>query len=166
MDSDKSGQGKKPSIADLIDSIQENAKSVSTNTEIASLTDRIDALELLVEEYGQARHLQQELREYVSDLRGEVGDIRNYRFWVTAFAWLLSVGMFFLLFLLIVSSPVWFSKMDDHLQAPLFIALITGAVVLMVILLKGVYRSRQERNHGEVLPEAVKVALETFRDSI
>lgn len=55
----------------LMDDIKANADSVGDDDSLDSLKERIDSLELLVEEFGQARELQNELGEYVRDLKSE-----------------------------------------------------------------------------------------------
>ncbi|MEJ1990842.1 MAG: hypothetical protein P8X50_03755 [Maritimibacter sp.] len=158
-DSDRS----EASIGAVLEDIKENAKSVKTGDEVASLKERIDALELMYEEFGQARELQIALHDYVRDLKEELADLRNFRLWITTFSFVMSLGLYFLLFNCMVMHPQWFVALDGHLQVSLIAAIGGGAVLLMSLLLRGVYRSRHERNHGEMLPEAVKIGLEALR---
>ncbi|MEJ1998842.1 MAG: hypothetical protein P8X76_12020, partial [Maritimibacter sp.] len=111
----------------------------------------------------QARELQIALHDYVRDLKEELADLRNFRLWITTFSFVMSLGLYFLLFNCMVMHPQWFVALDGHLQVSLIAAIGGGAVLLMSLLLRGVYRSRHERNHGEMLPEAVKIGLEALR---
>lgn len=147
----------------LLDAIKADAATVADGTAIDSLRERIDSLELLVEEFGQARELQNDLGEYVRDLKYEVSDIRKFRYWVTALSIVMSVVLFSLLVVYVVITPKWFLVLDGSLQVPFIISLGAGSVYLMSLNLRGIYRSRHERNHGEMLPEAVKVGLEALR---
>ncbi|WGI22423.1 hypothetical protein [Amylibacter sp. IMCC11727] len=162
MSSEDNGRKTKSGIQAIIGEIAANAGEIASTERDNSLRDRIDSLELLVEEFGQARELQNELKEYVSDLKEEVADIRNYRFWVTTFAMVTSVSLFALLISCMVMKPEWFMNLTGQLKVSLIIALGGGSVFLTSLVLRGVYRSRHERNHGEMLPEAVRIALETM----
>jgi hypothetical protein len=165
MNSEDNEPNLKRGIKALIGDIAADAGRIESTDGLASLRDRIDSLELLVEEFGQARELQNALQEYVEDLKQEVADIRNYRFWVTAFSMLISVSLYALLITCMVSAPKWFMALNGQLQVSLVIALGGGSVLVTSLVLRGVYRSRHERNHGEMLPEAVRIALETMNKS-
>lgn len=150
-------------LTDLLRNIAEDARNVGSSDDIDSLKDKIDSLVLLAEEFGRARELQNSLSEYVQDLKNEVSDIRNYRFWVTSIFVVMSVMLFAILIACMVAKPIWFMELDGALQVPLIISLGGGSIFLMSLVLRGVYRSRHERNHGEMLPEAVRVALDSFK---
>ncbi|MCH2180332.1 MAG: hypothetical protein MK106_16190 [Mariniblastus sp.] len=152
-------------LEEVLGAIKRDAKSVPLSDDLDALKERLDRVEYLVEEVGRARQLQIALQDYINDLTVETEEIRKYRFWITAFAWLAAVGMLALDFFMIVSEPEWFRNLDGKLQVPLMISFVTGSVVLWVILIKGVYRSRNERHSGEVIPEPVRLALETYNSS-
>lgn len=153
------GRGLQALMAD----IQLNADRVEDEGELEALRERLDSLELLVEEFGQARELQSEIQEYVRDLKEEVADLRNYRFWVTAVSVTMSISLFAILIACVISRPAWFLDLDGSLQVPFLLALGAGSVYLMSLNLRGVYRSRHERNHGEMLPEVIKAGLDSMR---
>ena len=147
----------------MLADISADAEAVNTSNELNSLRDRIDSLELLVEEFGQARELQDAIRSYVTDLKEELADLRNYRFWVTAISVSMAATLFGLLVGCMIAKPKWFLDLDGALQVPLIVALGGGAVFLMSLCLRGVYRSRHERNQGEMLPEIIKVGREAMK---
>ena len=163
MSSDENDTNLGRGLSALLKDIQSNAQGVDHAGEIEVLQDRINTIETMVEEVGRARELQDTLQEYVSDLKDEVKDIRKYRFWVTFFSTTMSITLFGLLIACMIYTPAWFLALEGNLQVPLIIALGGGSVFLMSLNLRGVYRSRHERNHGDFLPEPVKAGLEAFR---
>ena len=164
-DKDEPSKGLGRGLSALMADIQRDAEKIGDEGEIQALRDRLDSLELLVEEFGQARELQNQIKDYVKDLQEEVADIRNYRFWVTAISVLMSVSLFSLLIACTVTKPTWFLELDGTLQVPLLVALGAGSVFLMSMILRGVYRSRHERHEGDYLPEAIKAALEAMKQN-
>ena len=59
-----------------------------------------------------------------------------------------------------VLHPAWFLEIDGKYQAGLLLSFSTMAVLVLTVLLKGVFRSRAERNHDELLPEHLRVIIE------
>jgi Flp pilus assembly protein TadB len=158
--------GKPPNQADGLDdvlnSISTDAEKLADEPSESSLRDRVDAFEQMFDEISRARQLQDALAHYLADLREEVADLRQYRFFITGFSWMISILLFFLVYCLVSGGADWFEKLDGKLQVPLVVSLLVGAVVIQIVLLKAVYRSRQDRNNGGMLPEAVRIGLETF----
>jgi Flp pilus assembly protein TadB len=149
-------------LADVLTSITQDAEKKEEEPSVLALRDRVDAVEQMFDELSRARQLQDALSLYITDLRDEVADLRQYRFFITGFSWLMSIVAFFLVYCLVSGGPAWFTRLNGTLQVPLVVSLLVSAVILQIVLLKAVYRSRQERNHGDMLPEVVRVALETF----
>lgn len=143
-------------IADLRDSIAQNAESLNPDHEIEGLRTRLDEVELLIEEFAQARALQGAVSDYVADLRAELDDIKRFRWWVTLTSGLMSISLFCLIIYCAAYSPEWFVNLDASAKVPFLIACGGGSVFLMSILLRGVYRSRSDRNKDEILPEHFK----------
>lgn len=137
----------------------------SSEETIEALKDRVDSVELLIEQYGQKTELLDSLSSYISDLRSELNDLRNFRFWTTIFAVLMSATLFLLLVVCFIARPDWSMMLDGRYQATLIVALGTGSVLILSILLKGIYRSRAERNDGDLLPESVKMIIEAYNST-
>jgi hypothetical protein len=150
-------------IGNLRRSISSSASRVPESVDISGLKDRLDALELLIEETGRSRALQDEVQSYIKDLKEEHADLRQFRFIVTTASATMSVSLFVLLFLSVICQPKWLVSLPPSLQVPFLVSLGGGSVLLMAILLKGVYRSRSERNQEDLLPESIRVAFETLR---
>ena len=150
-------------FAQLKSQIAENAASLSPENEVESLRERLDQVELLIEEFSQAREIQTELGEYIQDVKQESKDIRNYRFWLTVFALLMSASLFGMLCYCVFTAPEWFQKIEATTKIPFLIAVGGGSVFLMSLLLKGVYRSRNDRNKDDLLPDHLRQMIDAFK---
>jgi hypothetical protein len=143
--------------------IEANASTIRDDETLASLRERLDAVELLVEEVGRTKDLQDEVTDYVADLKAELNDLKNFRWWVTAFSAGMSVALFLVLLACVISRPDWFMALDGPLQVSVLAGLGAASVFLMSMLLKGVYRTRQDRNNDEILPEHLRQVVDTFK---
>lgn len=70
----------------------------------------------------------------------------------------MSVCLFLFIILISLNPPIWFSKLDSEFQTPLILSLGASSVFLMAILLRGVYRTRSDRN--DILPDHLKQLLD------
>lgn len=156
-------------LFELLKSIRQNPgyENVdATNEELLiALQDRIDAVEALVEDFGQQHKLEAEVASYVEDLRKDSRQIRSIRRWAAMLTGVFSVGLFLLLVALIVFEPIWFVSVNSGLQVPLLVSLAGGAVVLVSLLLKGAFRTRSERNADEFLPDNLKTIIEALKST-
>lgn len=158
MNSDNSGRDSR--LDEFARSISRSASSLNSDDVANGLRERMDELELRLEEFGRARKLQEELQDYVADLKQELGDLRRYRLIVTIVTTSVAVSFFVLIVGCMIVRPKWFVALDGALQVPLLVALIGGSVFLLTILLKGVYRTRTDRNTDDMLPEHIKAILQ------
>lgn len=145
-------------ISDNRDTISHDAGKIPPyNDDIAEIRKRFDELELLNEQ-NIAKELQTKLSEYVTDLKEELKDINRFRFWITLISVIMSVCLFLFIILISLNPPIWFSKLDSEFQIPLILSLGASSVFLMAILLRGVYRTRSDRN--DILPDHLKQLLD------
>lgn len=157
--------GSQPNIDEIDAAIEANASEVPEANAVDGLRDRLDRVELLIEEFGRAVELQDQVSEYVSDLQEELADLRLYRFWTTIITVTMSCLLFAVLIGCVWVRPDWFLALEGKVQVSLIAALGAGAVFLMSILLRGAYRSRSDRNSDEMLPESLRAVLEATRSS-
>tara|TARA_B100001971_G_C18164869_1_gene523570 strand:- start:204 stop:701 length:498 start_codon:yes stop_codon:yes gene_type:complete len=158
MNSGEAGQP--PESEDLASTIKAHGKQIPDASNGDEVAKRLDDIELLIEQYGRAVRLQDSVSHYVDDLREELADLRNFRFWVATLGILISFGLMSAVACLMVLHPAWFLEIDGKYQAGLLLSFSTMAVVVLTVLLKGVFRSRAERNHDELLPEHLRVIIE------
>jgi hypothetical protein len=71
---------------------------------------------LLAEQFGRAQNIQDEVSDYVSDLKDELRDLKNFRFWVTVFTTLMSVALFLIFLHCVLNRPDWFNNLNGTLQ--------------------------------------------------
>ncbi len=86
------------------------------------------------------------------------GALNRFRFWITLISVIMSVCLFLFIILISLNPPIWFSKLDSEFQIPLILSLGASSVFLMAILLRGVYRTRSDRN--DILPDHLKQLLD------
>lgn len=152
-------------LAALKSDIEQDAASLSPKNEVDNLRERLDTVELLIEEFSQAREMQSSISDYVSDLKGELADLKKLRLWVTIASGLMSISLFGVILYCVVYAPTWFIGLDASAKVPFLIACGGGSVFLMSTLLRGVYRSRSDRNKDEILPEHLKQVRDAISKS-
>ncbi|MBC6440096.1 MAG: hypothetical protein GDA49_06745 [Rhodospirillales bacterium] len=148
-----------PDLAGPESDIDREAASLSPedpDNEMGELRQRLDDVGLLVEEVFQAKELHRSVSRYVEDLREELKDLKRFRLWTTVFSVVMSWLLFLLIGYCVAFAPEWFVALDGSVKVPFLIACGGGSVFLMSILLRGVYRSRSDRNRDEILPEHLK----------
>lgn len=163
----KSTSNEPPAKADIdstLDAMATDASSVSDSPTDSALARRLDEVELLIEEVALSRELQKNVAEYVDDIRAELTDLRNFRLWATTFAILAAVGLFSMLVFLIIASPDWFLSLDGKFQFAAMASFGGGSVVLFSMILKGLYRSRNERHQDELVPEHIRTIVDAARN--
>ena len=108
-----------------------------------------------------------EANAYIEDLKSELADIKYMR--------LVAVGITFILIFLLVSliawlvvyPPAWFEGEEKSaLQFALILSAGAGAVLLLAIILRGLFRTRADRHYdGGMLPENIRILIETAQRS-
>lgn len=112
---------------------------------LATVENKIAALEVVLEEVQKRELASVELASYIKDLRDELKDLRVLRS-VYGFVAIALVGLltFILLALVFVSgSPLY--TLPQYPAAVTVVALVTGIVILALTLAKGVHRSSVDR---------------------
>ncbi len=129
------------------------------NKSLAPLERRIDALEEAIEEVGKTSELRKDIQDYVDDLKAELKDIKQFRWWITVIAVGFSLSLFGIFLYFSIFPPCRFSELEGNIKIPFLISLSVMSVLLMSLCLRGVYQTRKERNYGDFIPENLKVLL-------
>lgn len=156
----------------------------SSEESIRALRDEIDAMMLEFERAGNTGEYQSNIADYIKDLRDELKSIKFMRNTAT-FVTLAAAGIIFY-WICKYLGYYWtrispnvdklskaevntlekiyaLNQVDPTLQATVFVSLISAGVFLLTILLRGLYRTRNERNVGEMLPEALRIATQAIK---
>lgn len=140
--------------------IADHAGLVPEAVPSAALAERLDRLELLIEEAGQENKFRTELYEYVKDLRAEARFVKGARL---AFGILAFVACVFCLvapIAICIQNYPWFSELPEYPRAALLIGQLASGVLILQNLVKSVYRSAAERQADEFIPPQVKLIHE------
>lgn len=126
------------------------------------LREKVDGLDLLVEKINQREALAENLSEFIRDLKEELQDIKSMRRYAVWASFFVSTSLFLFVFFLVFWSPVWFLSIGGSLQVPLLLSFTGGSILILAIVLKGLFRSRADRNLDNYLPESLKPLVEAF----
>lgn len=155
---------KKPIDLDLIEGAAADASAeiikASDDSRIAALEGRIANIEPLLEQMQANMQLGPALLNYISDLRSEQRFFNFARYVVGL------IGVLFVLFLAYllmdsiynVNSPLL--KAQPTAIAAFIIGIVSGAVLIISSMAKGVFRSTVERHADGFVPPALQNALE------
>lgn len=157
----------KPSPTEINQAIEAHGATLKKPPEgeaLDGLKDRLDRVELLIEEIGQQSEVIEEIGRYVADLRSELVSIKTIR----TGAILLSVIMASIwtgATLGIARSVIVFGNNLNGqyvLPAIIFSSIAIGALIISLVL-RGVFRMTSERHKDDVLPPHVKELVEAYK---
>lgn len=148
----------------LLGRLDEDSESLADNSLGNTESYQKDYIEFLTEEAMRKQRLTDEVTDYIQDLKEELKSLQWMRLFTVLLAFFMSKALFGFVAFLLIFSPEWFVKLNASFQAPLIISFIGGAVFLVSLILKGVFRTRSDRNKDEVLPEHIKTVLEVIKD--
>jgi hypothetical protein len=137
--------------------------------EYADLQKRLDRLEVYAEQAGRQSQLIEKLNDYVGSLQSEVRSLYWIRIAAISFAGIFVVSLCLFSAIALSVSPKWVAHNHTHAVAALIVATVGASVALIALVLKGAFRTIGERNDADLLPENLKVAVETvktFADAI
>lgn len=150
---------------DLLDRVDEDSENLANNLSGEDEDNQRDYLEFLTEESMRRQELTDLVTEYVKDLKDELKSLLWMRIFAVLLAFLMAKVLFGFVAYLLIFTPGWFANLNTSFQAPLIISFIGGSVLLVSLILKGVFRSRSDRNKDEVLPEHIKAVMDMMKDN-
>jgi hypothetical protein len=74
------------------------------------------------------------------------------------------LATFGMLLCLLFYHRTWFWALGTYDRAALIVASLAACVVILSILLKGAFKALADTEHGELVPEHLKLALQAARD--
>jgi hypothetical protein len=129
---------------------------------LKELQERLDQVELLIEQVGKTGQLVANLTTYLDDLRGEISSIKMMRrvafFFALGFIAAIDLLGWYLLF-----KNTWFRYQETYFKGAVIVAIITATVVLLSIILRGAFQSISARHKDEMLPPHVKELYDAAR---
>ena len=124
---------------------------------------RLEKLELMIEQVGLTAELSVQLTEYISDLRQETASLRSIRRIVLCGAGGLVLTLLIFMAYIMLWRPILFFAFGPAARVALITSTIVGAVFLIAIVLKGVFRTIADRNAEEPMPPSLQLAIDAVK---
>jgi hypothetical protein len=131
--------------------------------DLAEIASRLDRLEVFAEQTGLQAQLVADVNEYVKSLKAEVDALYWIRIGAIVFAALFCLALCGGAVTAFILQPRWLLNSRTHAVPAILIASVGASVALIALVLKGVFRAIGDRNKDELLPEHLKVAMETVK---
>jgi hypothetical protein len=151
-----------------LSAISAHGKTLDELTVPKEIEERLDALELAIEQAGRSAALVVKVDSYVSDLQADIRALRTTRLFLVIitlfFIVCVNVSVFYLLF----HHGAWFWLQEAYFKTAMVVGDLTSSVVLLSIMLKGAFHSLSERTKDDTVPPNLKEifdAVKTLTDS-
>lgn len=131
--------------------------------DLSELASRLDRLEVFAEQAGLQAQLVADVNDYVKSLKAEVDALYWIRIGAIAFAGIFCLALCGGALAAFIYEPRWLTNPRTHAVPAILIASVGASVALIALVLKGVFRAIGDRNKDELLPEHLKVAMETVK---
>jgi len=151
-----------------LSAIAEHGKTLETPTIPTEFEERLDALELAIEQAGRSAALVVKVDNYVSDLRADIRSLRTTRFFLVLITLLFIAGINTAVFFLLFHHGAWFWLQEAYFKTAMVVGSLTSSVVLLSIMLKGAFHSLSERTKDDTVPPNLKEifdAVKTLTDA-
>jgi hypothetical protein len=123
-------------------------------------------VEKLGEDFGQAAHHHESIRDYIGNITADIRTGRKARTFFAVWA-LIIITIATASLLMLIFCPVGQKSLhlieDSHTKIALFVALFGLSFGLMAILLKGSFQRAQQPEAPEILPGHIKAFIEAFK---
>jgi hypothetical protein len=133
---------------------------------LGDLAKRLEDLEILIEKVSLGARFGQEFTDYCSALKNDQKAL-------TAIRWIAVGAAFFLIILLLAGLTyfmfgrgVLFWLVSDASKATIIVAVIGGSIALLIVILRGAFRTIAERNNDDVVPEHMKALYAAAKSAI
>ena len=174
QDSDSTGGGKRSGLsfvqlrnhAGRVRAAEEAAVAAAPgdgSVDLAELAGRLDRLEVFAEQAGLQARLVADVNDYVKSLKAEVDALYWIRIGAIAFAGMFCLALCGGAVTAFIYEPRWLTNSRTHAVPAILIASVGASVALIALVLKGVFRAIADRNKDELLPEHLKVVMETVK---
>lgn len=152
----------------IYETIYDHGEEISRESEVnsAQIAERLDRVELLIEDLGVAKNVLVQLDRYVTDARSELSSIKQIRFWsvVACYATiLLLLGVFVCN---LYFTQTWIAGSREYVQGAFLIGTVGGAITLLIVVIKGAFRTISDRHKDDPLPEGLKDAIAAIQPFI
>ncbi|MEH2504012.1 hypothetical protein V1290_002823 [Bradyrhizobium sp. AZCC 1578] len=151
-----------------LSAISAHGKTLETPAVPKEIEERLDALELAIEQAGRSAALVVKVDHYVSDLQADLRALRTTRFFLVLLTLLFVGAVNGTVFYLLFHHGAWFWLQDVYFKTALVVGSLTSSVVLLSIMLKGAFHSLSERTKDDSVPPNLKEifdAIKTLTDA-
>ncbi len=129
------------------------------------LGDRLDKLEFAIEEISRASKFVDGFTEYCDALKKDQVALTWIRWISLAVAGLMICGLYILLCYVMFARGVSFWLLSDTAKAGMFAAVVAGSITILVVVLRGSFRTISERNKDDLVPEHLKTVLDAVKSA-
>ncbi|WP_299973088.1 hypothetical protein, partial [Devosia sp. 66-22] len=127
------------------------------------LAQRLDRVELAIEQASLSAKYTDAFAEYCVALKRDQEALTAIRWIAVAFSFVFIVALLVVLWRFVFGSGVLFWLVSDAARTALIVALVGGAITLLVVLLRGSFRTIAERNKDDMVPEHLKTLLDVAK---
>ena len=124
---------------------------------------RLDSVEYLLENLGQTQELFEEISAYVKESKAELRHLKYYRIAAISAAGLIIAFLLSLLVCVVFYHQIWFFIQGPITRSSVIVGTIAGSIVLATVVLKGVFRSAEDKSKETALPEQFKLLVEATK---
>jgi hypothetical protein len=123
----------------------------------------LDALELAIEQASLSSKFTDAFTDYCVSLKRDQDALTTIRWVAVGFSFVLILLLMIGLVIFVFFSGAMFWLISDTARATLVIGLVGGAITLLVMLLRGSFRTIAERNKDDMVPEHLKTMLDVAK---
>lgn len=130
------------------------------------LSERLEKVEILIEDLGQFRQYKEELTDYIKELRTELEHIQTIRkcsIFSGAAIVLLLIGSF--LCVIFFDNDI-IRLFPDYALGAFVLSTVAGPIFILSVIIKGSFRTISDRNKDEMLPPHIKALLDIAENGI
>lgn len=130
------------------------------------LGERLDRVEMLIEDVGVAKNVLVELDQYVADARGELESIKCIRFLTVAAGFITMLVLLGTFVCVVYFSDTWVMATEPYSRGEFVLATVGGTITILIVLLKGSFRTIGDRHKDDPMPEGIKEAISLVKSII
>jgi hypothetical protein len=153
----------KPDFSSIRSTAQADAASATGSTD-SDLRDRLDKLELALEQISINAQFIEAFTNYCRSMRVDVITLIIMRIVVVALAILMILGFVGLTCFVLFWDWRQFSSISDSVKGTMFVSVVAGSIAILLVLLRGTFRTVGERNKDDIVPDHLKELMDLAKN--
>jgi uncharacterized integral membrane protein len=132
---------------------------------VDALSRRMDDIELALEGIGRSQTFVEEYAKYCVAMRRDAEELTRIRWFALVGAALMMLAFMIAVMKLVFFTDSWFWLAGSSWKSAEIVSLVAGSVGLMIVILRGAFRTISERNQDDIVPEHLKTILEAAKQA-